>query len=131
MDNDFDMLYPTPQRVTLYSALRFAQQAAYAISASTGWHEDDPHNVGERVALLHSECSELLEAYRKDPSEPCGKYWFDGTPIGLTKAQEECADILIRLLDFCQEFGIDLSGAALVKMRYNCTRPHRHGGKAF
>jgi hypothetical protein len=41
----------------------------------------------------------------------------------------ECADVLIRLLDFCDRRGVDLMGETRRKMTFNLTRGYRHGGK--
>jgi len=37
--------------------------------------------------------------------------------------------VLIRLLDYCGQLGIDMEEVLLCKHRYNLTRPYRHGGK--
>lgn len=83
-------------------------------------------NLAEKVALIHSELSELLEAYRGDPQAPCDK---SGCP--LTKEEEEMADVFIRLMDLAEYRGIDLEEAARVKHQYNLSRPHKHGGRKF
>jgi hypothetical protein len=45
----------------LEQALLDAQEEVYAINQANGWFEDD-RTVGDDVALLHSEVSEMLEA---------------------------------------------------------------------
>lgn len=122
-----------------------------------GWHDPGMEkSVGDDIALMHSELSEALEDFRagrgvaevyyekyaisekwvrfleatvpevalapvmaaltlKDP-KPCG------IPI-------ELADVLIRIFDFAGKHGVDLEAAVKLKMDYNATRPHRHGGK--
>lgn len=104
-------------------SLNAMAERVFNIAASKGWH-DTPGNIGERIALIHSEASELLEAYRNG-NPPCTKC------PELTSAQEEVADIIVRTLDLAHEFGIDVDQAVAVKSAYNETRPHRHGGKRF
>lgn len=41
----------------------------------------------------------------------------------------ELADIVIRVMDAAVEYGIDLNDEVELKLAYNRTRPHRHGGK--
>lgn len=87
-----------------------------------GWR-DTTISFGDGIALLHSEVSEALEAYRTRKFEA----WEDnGKPQGVGS---EYADILIRLLDECSKWGIDLYGEYRRKMAYNWLRPYRHGGK--
>ena len=99
-----------------------------------GWY-DKPVSFGEAMALLHSEVSEALEAYRnwglEDATEenPVNAYSAYGCkPEGVGS---EFADVFIRLLDYCSRFGVDLEGEYERKMAYNRTRPYRHGGKSL
>jgi NTP pyrophosphatase (non-canonical NTP hydrolase) len=84
-----------------------------------------PWNFGEKIALVHSELSEALEAHRKGnpPSEKITD--TDGKPYGLVA--EEMADVVIRVCDLCGKLGIDLGRAILAKTEYNAKRPHKHG----
>lgn len=41
----------------------------------------------------------------------------------------EAADIIIRVLDMCAAYGIDIEAAIAMKMEYNSTRPYMHGKK--
>ena len=45
-----------------------------------------------------------------------------GIPVDL-------ADIVIQVAKFCEEHGIDLTAAVALKLAYNKSRSHRHGGK--
>jgi NTP pyrophosphatase (non-canonical NTP hydrolase) len=41
----------------------------------------------------------------------------------------ELADVVIRVFDAASQYGIDLEHEIMLKMEYNATRQHRHGGK--
>lgn len=78
----------------------------------------------QKISLMHSELSELLETKRlNNPTAPCVK-----VPT-INVMEEEAADLLIRLMDFCATTGIRLGMATLLKMDYNAGRPHMHGKK--
>jgi NTP pyrophosphatase (non-canonical NTP hydrolase) len=81
--------------------------------------------IPEQVALIHSEASEALEAWRN--KEPL--CWTDenGKPQGVGS---EYADIVIRVLHYCSLLGINLDTELKKKMDYNDTRAYRHGNKA-
>ena len=78
----------------------------------------------QKISLMHEELSELLGAIRSgNPTAPCEK-----VPT-INAMEEEAADLLIRLVDFCGEAGIRLGLATLLKMEHNAGRPHMHGKK--
>ena len=67
-------------------------------------------NVGEKIALIHSEVSEALEAYRhKNISAKDG-------------FEEEMGDAIQRILHLCGILGVDVEGAILEKLQYNKDR---------
>lgn len=113
-------------------------QEVYENTVDKGWY-DKERSFGDMIALLHSEVSEALEAYRDHELDSLEKH-FDvrciepdrcectPKPIGVGS---ELADVLIRLLDTCHRYGIDLANEFEKKMAYNWTRPYRHGGKAL
>ena len=96
------------------------------VNTANGWRGGDvaPISFGELVALLHSEVSEALEAYRDRGFES----WYrdDGKPEGVGS---ELADVLIRLLDTADRVGVDLASAYVEKLAHNRGRSWRHGGK--
>ena len=100
-----------------------------------GFH-DKNKTFAEDVALFHSELSEALEEWRNGHA-PTEVYFSPSvTAEGVqTKKPEgvpiELADVLIRIFDVSKTYGIDLEAALRLKMEYNRSRPHLHGGKAL
>jgi hypothetical protein len=75
---------------------------------------------------------------RGNLSSPDGKemkeqaYWDES--LGIAKPEGEAvelADAVIRIGDYFAMRGWDLEAVVKLKMNYNATRPHRHGGKAL
>jgi hypothetical protein len=78
-------------------------------------------DVGGKVALCHSELSEALEALRK-PIPEKDKHCPDFFNLDI-----ELGDAVIRLFDFAAAHNIPLIDAMLAKIKYNETRPPKHG----
>lgn len=83
-------------------------------------------NVGEMVALCHSELSEFLENFRKrgrdsQPDDHCPDF---------TNQEIELADTIIRIMDLAHAMDMRLGAAIVAKVAFNETRPPKHG-KAF
>lgn len=119
----------------LTEALADAAERVYEVNEANGWFEED-RTVGDDLALLHSEVSEMLEAYRdtglEDATAPPIQAGEDPAVVVLQKPEgfgSEAADVLVRLLDTCKRRGVDLGYEFERKLAYNATRGHRHGGK--
>lgn len=77
-------------------------------------NQENPSLLPEKIALMHSELSEALEAWRDGDDEQIG---------------EELADALIRILDTMYWKGYDIDAVVLAKMEKNRDRPYLHGRK--
>jgi len=105
---------------SLIAALSSAAAGINAFMQFQGFWESA--NTGEKLALIHSEISEALEADRKGLQ---AEHIQDFSGI-----EEELADAVIRILDFAGQHGLRLGEAIGAKMQYNLTRPYKHG-KAY
>lgn len=120
------------QQIALESMVKECHDRAVA----GGWYSDPvtgkriERNVGELIALIHSEVSEALEGARKNKQD-------DHLPN--RKAVEvEFADAIIRICDTAGYLGLDLGGAYVEKLAYNAQRADHKlenrradGGKKF
>lgn len=77
--------------------------------------------IGMKLALLHSEVSEMLSIVR------------DVDPLSLGQDEDfnhEGADVLIRLGDLFGHLGGNLADATVDKQQENAKRPYKHGRQA-
>jgi len=87
------------------------------------WHEN--RSLGDIIALMHSELSEMLEEGRKGKSDT--EIYYEGKkPCGIPV---ELADLVIRVFDYCGAKDINLEKTILEKIEFNKTRPYKHGKK--
>lgn len=96
-------------------------------AVTKGFHfdEENPKDHAAKIALIHSEVSEWLEAIRRDPNAPS-----EHCPE-ITCAEEEMADVIIRTLHLARKEKMRVMFAILTKMKFNSTRDFKHGGKRF
>lgn len=126
----------------------------HAINVKNGFYENEK-NIGEMLALIHSEVSEALECDRKNKystrlllaaraakegEEPMSLYELLPIVKDLDYKQhfeklfkdtfeDELADIMIRVMDLAAYKGIDLETHIKAKMKYNSMREYKHGKK--
>jgi len=91
---------------------------------ASGFHDAAPRSTLERAMLVVTELAELSEAARhgilQAPSDHIPEF---------TNAEEEWADVLVRVFDHCWDDGVTgerLGQAFVAKLAYNRTRPYRH-----
>lgn len=101
------------------------QDICYSTAVEKGWWENSERNFPEILALIHSELSEALEEYRN--GHPVEEVRIEnGKPEGVPI---ELVDAIIRIFDHFGRHKIDATEMIRMKMKYNATRPYRHGGK--
>lgn len=98
---------------------------AHGTAIEKGWHETKRTPL-EIHALIHSEIAEATEAARSGLLPMVVDQ--NGKPQG---EAIELADAVIRIADYFGSRGWSLQDAISMKMKYNETRPHRHGGKLY
>jgi NTP pyrophosphatase (non-canonical NTP hydrolase) len=109
--------------------------AVHSLAWEKGWHsesEGEDAFVERACNNLHDEVCELHEAWRNNNLHSlCDKSekMVDARIDPLTCAEEEFADIIIRVLDNCRKLKIDIQSAVERKHEYNKSRTLRHGGK--
>lgn len=112
--------YKEAVRLVCAPAINHLARVCHALSRDAGWYTDvrtgEPlqRNIGEMLALNHSEVSEALEGYRKTLQD-------DHLPHR-KMVEVELADVLIRVFDLAEYLQLDLGGALVEKLEYNQNR---------
>ena len=100
------------------------QEDIFTLMQKNGFWDDitNPLKFAEKIALVHSEVSEALEAHRNPDKRD--KHLPHRNPIGV-----ELADAVIRIMDLAEALHIDLATIIVEKHEFNASRPHKHGKK--
>lgn len=83
-----------------------------------------PYEKLAKLALIHSEVSECLEAARKEGEV------MDKHLTYMPSEAVELADVVIRIMDYAEAYDLPVVDAILDKHEFNSSRPYKHGKKA-
>ena len=109
----------------------------HAANVAKGFYVQEPI-IDRSLMLIIGEVSEAHEALRKDLfaslekfNDPAMDNFFKTNFEQNIKNtfEDEIADTIIRLFDFCGFHGIDIETFIELKLKYNETRPYKHGKK--
>jgi len=104
----------------------YKERETTEIAESKGWtiEPDNMYQIATKIALIQSEVSEALEAWRE------GNPMSEKTPE-FSLLEEELADVVLRIMHLSYRMKLRLPEAMIAKDRYNRTRPLKHGNKLF
>lgn len=125
-------------RPDLCSGLNEAAKSIHADAKRKGFWDSD-RETGTLLMLMVSELAEAMEADRHGRVANIEKFDKDvkDTTMEISfqnhikdTLEDEMADTMIRILDFCGAKGIDIEWHINKKLEYNRSRAHKHG-KAY
>lgn len=131
--------------------LTWVQNECWQTAEDSGWHGNE--TLPEKMLLWHSEVTEAAEELRNGRPADLMYYSYKAgdkvittdrparevmkagkSTMVLNKPEgvaSEVADIFVRIADDSQRYGVPWIESLIEKMRFNKTRPRRHGGKTF
>lgn len=112
----------TPEEVNFAKCINRLASIIHYGNKNKGFWPPEGRNFGECIALIHSEYSEALEGHRKNE--------MDSHLPHRSSPEVEVGDGIIRSLDLAAGFGFDIGFAIIDKLRFNASRPPKHG-KAY
>ena len=96
----------------------YLSELCHGLASESGWWQEgdkeNPLSIPSKLALVHSEVSEAMEAHRKDLND-------DHLP-NRKGFEVELADAVIRIMDLAGAYDLDLGGAIAEKLIYNTQR---------
>jgi NTP pyrophosphatase (non-canonical NTP hydrolase) len=109
----------TPETEFFIAAWKTVAQAVHDNARAKGFW-DGERNVPAALAEIHGEVSEILDALK------CRKTRSEKIPA-FNCAEEEAADVILRVMDLAEGMGWRVAEALVAKMAFNETRERLHG----
>lgn len=109
------------------TTIRGWQKTIHNYAKEKGWWQGTA-DTSAKLMLMATEVHEAFEEWRNNRGLT-EVYYLEDKPTKPEGVPVELADVVIRVLDFCEWAGIDLQAIMEEKHAYNLTRAFRHGGK--
>jgi NTP pyrophosphatase (non-canonical NTP hydrolase) len=109
----------SPEQEFFIATWRTIAQQAHDNAQAKGFWDGD-RNVPAALAEIHGEVSEILDALKH--GDPVSEKITD-----FSCAEEETADVILRIMDLAEGMGWRVAEALVAKMQFNETRERLHG----
>lgn len=135
LDDNPTPLHDLQKRIGEANAAKGFHEEGHLVRKLTGLYADDARRnyATSRLALITTEVAEAIEELRNGRRVDETYYPSETKGLSIPELRKpegvpsELADVVIRAFDFAHEFGIDLAAIIDEKLRFNATRPHKHG----